>query len=208
METQTPQDRHDLLARVFYLKLKKLIDFPNKGAIFGSTHCFMFFVEWQKWGLHHSHILVWLEEKLRPTSADSFISSELPNPNADPVLHDKRYPRALLQGTQTDNDGYPLYHRSKPEDGGFTAKDTVAGCTVAIDNRWISLTAHFSQRCSMLISMLSTAIQSGQSSTSASMSREVTRQFFDLSSKVLYKMKWQGTRLADASVAMKQHGES
>ena len=46
METQIPQDRHDLLARVFYLKLKKPMEFLNKGGIFGSTCCYNYM--WDK----------------------------------------------------------------------------------------------------------------------------------------------------------------
>ena len=39
------QDRHDLVARVFHLKLKKLMDFLVKGKIFGSVVCYMYSVE-------------------------------------------------------------------------------------------------------------------------------------------------------------------
>ena len=52
--------------------------------------------------------------------------------------------RALLK-KWIDNDGYPLYRRRKPEDGGFTAKVTVAGCTV--DN-WQQMD------CSLLLTSL------------------------------------------------------
>jgi hypothetical protein len=32
----------------------------------------------------------------------------------------KKYPRKLIKERQTGNDGYPLYRRRAPEDGGFT----------------------------------------------------------------------------------------
>jgi len=32
----------------------------------------------------------------------------------------KKYPRALIRETQTGEDGYPLYRRRRPGDGGFT----------------------------------------------------------------------------------------
>lgn len=48
----------------------------------------MYSVEWQKRGLPHAHILLWLEEKNRPDAIDSVISAEFPDYNADPILHD------------------------------------------------------------------------------------------------------------------------
>ncbi len=45
MEAQSSQDRHDLLARVFHLKLKKLMDLLIKGGIFGTTRCHMYSIE-------------------------------------------------------------------------------------------------------------------------------------------------------------------
>ena len=135
------------------------------GAIFGTTHCHMSSIEWQKRGLPHSHILVWLEEKLHPADVDPIISAEILNPKEDSVLYNiikkhmihgpcgalnrkspcmkdgkctKRYPRELLQETQTGRDGYPLYRRRKAGDGGFTAKVTILGCNeVEIDNKWV-----------------------------------------------------------------------
>jgi len=44
-----------------------------------------------------------------------------------------RYPRPFLLETQTNDDGYPLYSRRSPEQGGFTANKN----GVTIDNRWI-----------------------------------------------------------------------
>jgi hypothetical protein len=84
-------------------------------------------VEWQKRGLPHIHILLWLENKITPDQIDDVISVEIPNPEEDPVLHDivkrhmihgpcgnvkmkstcmsegncsKRYPRPLISDTQ------------------------------------------------------------------------------------------------------------
>uniref|UniRef100_A0A0L8FK89 Helitron helicase-like domain-containing protein n=1 Tax=Octopus bimaculoides TaxID=37653 RepID=A0A0L8FK89_OCTBM len=55
---QKPNDRHDLIARVFQLKLHKLMDFIKFGQVFGCVQCHMFTVEWQKRGLPHAHILI------------------------------------------------------------------------------------------------------------------------------------------------------
>ena len=160
MPGQVPHDRHDLLARVFNQKVKKLMNLIKKGKVFGSLRCYMYSVEWQKRGLPHMHLLVWLEEHIRSTEVDTFISAELPNPDTDPVLFHivqknmvhgpcgqlnpsspcmkdgkctKGYPKALINETQTDRDGYPLYRRRKPGDGGYTAK---VGRN-EVDNRWV-----------------------------------------------------------------------
>ena len=53
----------------------------------------------------------------------------------------KRYPRQLLYDTQTGEDGYPLYRRRRPEDGGVKAKISVkignSYRDVEIDNKWV-----------------------------------------------------------------------
>ena len=50
----------------------------------------------------------------------------------------KLYPWKLLTDTQTGQDGYPLYRRRRPEDGGFVAMVTMRnGQEVEVDNRWI-----------------------------------------------------------------------
>jgi hypothetical protein len=50
----------------------------------------------------------------------------------------KKFPKDLLQETQSGDDGYPLYRRRKPDAGGFTAKMKIrGGDEIEIDNRWI-----------------------------------------------------------------------
>ncbi|GBP03678.1 hypothetical protein EVAR_2424_1 [Eumeta japonica] len=46
----------------------------------------MYTIEWQKRGLPHVHLLVWLVNKIRPNQIDSVISAELPVKEEDPVL--------------------------------------------------------------------------------------------------------------------------
>ena len=116
--------------------------------------------------LPHAHILIWLENRIRPEQIDNVISAELPDPNIDPdlfrivtksMIHGpcgrlnsnspcmdenhqctKRFPRAFINETQTGFDGYPLYRRRKPEDGGQTTTiDCRHNSSVPIDNRWI-----------------------------------------------------------------------
>lgn len=162
---QTPQQRHDLIARVFRQKLIKLMHIIKKGEIFGQVRCDMYTIEWQKRGLPHAHILIWLCDKIHMNQIDSLISAELPNPVEDSMLFEivttqmvhgpcgainpnaqcmnqgkctKKFPRNFLHETQAAHDGYPLYRRRKPAEGGFTGnKKLPGGQEYQIDNRWI-----------------------------------------------------------------------
>ncbi|XP_046965797.1 uncharacterized protein LOC124534146 [Vanessa cardui] len=162
---QSAIDRHDIVARVFRLKVKKLMTVINKGKIFGEVLCFMYSIEWQKRGLPHVHILLWLKEKLRPDQIDNIINAEIPDPNNDQSLHDiivtnmihgpcgpenpqcscmkegrctKKYPRKLIKETVHNDNGYPLYRRRAPADGGLTASIKLRnGSYVTVDNGWV-----------------------------------------------------------------------
>ena len=68
---QSPHHRHDITARVFHVKMRKMMALLTKSAIFGPTRCDMHTIEWQKRGLPHGHILFWLIEKIRPAQIDS-----------------------------------------------------------------------------------------------------------------------------------------
>lgn len=163
MPNQSSPDRHDLVARVFRQKLTKLMDLIVKHDIFGPTRCFMYTIEWQKRGLPHAHILIWLRNRIRPDQLDDIISAELPDPEEDPILFNivskhmvhgpcghinpnspcmneqrqcsKRYPRAFVAETISGQDGYPQYRRRSPEQGGHTFVIERNGQVV--DNQWI-----------------------------------------------------------------------
>uniref|UniRef100_A0A0L8G5N4 Helitron helicase-like domain-containing protein n=1 Tax=Octopus bimaculoides TaxID=37653 RepID=A0A0L8G5N4_OCTBM len=128
--------RHDLIDRVFKQKLTRLTDLIKKGQVFSPVKCHMYTVEWQKRGLPHAHILVWLVTKIDPTLIDDIITAEIPNPTVDRQLYDivkahmlhgpcgpgfqkfsschkdhvctKRYPNSFVDETQTAGDGYSL----------------------------------------------------------------------------------------------------
>lgn len=160
---QRSSDRHDIVSRVFQLQVKKLMDLITKGGIFSATRCYMYTIEWQKRGLPHAHILIWLQEKIRPDRIDDIISAEFPVKEEDPLLFEiisknmvhgpcgehnnqspcmvngkcsKRYPRDFLQETQTGDDGYPKYRRRSPEDGGFSGVINQR-TGIVVDNRWV-----------------------------------------------------------------------
>jgi len=46
----------------------------------------MYTFEWQKRGLPHIHLLLWLKNKITPDQIDNVISAELPNKEDDPLL--------------------------------------------------------------------------------------------------------------------------
>ncbi|XP_014217053.1 uncharacterized protein LOC106645658 [Copidosoma floridanum] len=161
---QKPQNRHDIIARVFQQKLKVMMDVLTKYQVFGDTRCYMYSVEWQKRGLPHAHILIWLLNKLHSNEVDDIISAEIPDPVTDPHLHGivttqmvhgpccalnplspcmsdkkctKRYPRSLVAETVTGNDGYPVYRRRSKEDNGRTIKVKVQNQEIEIGNKFI-----------------------------------------------------------------------
>ena len=84
---QTAKDRPDLVARVFKLKVMKIMDLLQKHAVFGTRKCYMYSIEWQKRGLPHVHILLWLKEKIQPSQIDLLISAEIPDPTKDHELY-------------------------------------------------------------------------------------------------------------------------
>ncbi|XP_071642973.1 uncharacterized protein [Temnothorax longispinosus] len=84
---QKSYDRHDIIARVFHLKVKKMMALLNKGSLFGKVWCFMYSVEWQKRGLPYIHILLWLEQRIFSDMIDKVICAEIPDPLKDSLLH-------------------------------------------------------------------------------------------------------------------------
>lgn len=161
---QTSSDRHDITARVFRQKIRSLMDYIVKHRVFGDTRCWMYSIEWQKRGLPHAHILIWLVERMQPDQIDDIICAEIPDPETDPDLHDvvitnmihgpcgainpqspcmvdgkcsKRYPRNLTDETITGNDGYPLYRRRSSDDGGREITAKVKGNDFVVNNSWV-----------------------------------------------------------------------
>lgn len=112
----------------------------------------MYTIEFQKRGLPHAHILVFMHPSSKYPSGkdiDRIISAEIPDIQKNPDLHQlvkshmihgpcgfanrsspcmkdgkcsKYYPKAFLNETIVDNDGYPNYRR---RDNGITIKKMV-----------------------------------------------------------------------------------
>ncbi|GKE17275.1 helicase [Tanacetum coccineum] len=113
----------------------------DRPEVFGESHAVVYVIEFQKRGLPHAHILLWLEEHCKcktPGDIDDIISAELPSPTDDPagykavadyMLHglggkdvryaacnvegkcSKHFPKAFCAETIIDQDGYLIYRR-------------------------------------------------------------------------------------------------
>lgn len=118
----------------------------------------MYSVEWQKRGLPHLHLLIWLDDYLSTDQLDDLISAEIPDEsdpdllrivkstmihgpcNADQNAPCKRdgscrfkYPHRFVDATTADQNGYPLYRRRSPQSGG----NSYVSKNITIDNRWV-----------------------------------------------------------------------
>ena len=133
---QTTNDRPDLVARVFMLKLKALkLDLKNKfclGVVCGHVDV----IEFQKRGLPHCHMLLHFQDDFKLRNADdidALISSQIPDKEKEPDLYDiikssmihgpcghlnksspcmvdgscsKDYPKAFNESTVLNQNGY------------------------------------------------------------------------------------------------------
>lgn len=86
---QMAADRPDLCARVFNMKKKVIIEELYQKGIFGQTVAYVYTIEFQKRGLPHMHILIFLkdgEKILTPDDIDTAIWARWPNPDTEPKL--------------------------------------------------------------------------------------------------------------------------
>ena len=91
LPNQQSHERPDLIARVFRLKFKSLLRDIMDHNIFGKALGYVYTVEYQKRGLPHIHLIVFLHPSSRLSSAnavDSVISTEFPDPESQPRLFD------------------------------------------------------------------------------------------------------------------------
>lgn len=138
---QTAADRPDLVARVFQQKKAAILNDILKEGIFGKAVAHVYTIEFQKRGLPHFHLLIFLHEddQIKETDdVDSFIRAEFPDKETEPLLFDvvwrtmvhgpcgehnpnapcmkdgkcsKRYPKPYREETTLNEDGYPNYRR-------------------------------------------------------------------------------------------------
>jgi hypothetical protein len=157
---QTAADNPDLVARVFREKVRILLKAVKDGA-FGDCLGTVWTIEFQKRGLPHLHLLIFLRRHARLKNADEIdrvISAQLPDPDQFPRLFElvkklmvhnpcgqenpnapcmkdgkcsKGYPKAFQEQTQLSQDGYTLYAR--PNNG----RHFINSKNQKIDNCWI-----------------------------------------------------------------------
>ena len=85
----TANDRFDIIVRVFRMKVQRLLWDIRHGNCFGRFVANVWAIEYQKRGLPHVHILIFLhsedrEQLLNPDNIDKIVSVELPTPEEDP----------------------------------------------------------------------------------------------------------------------------
>ena len=143
------------------MKLQQLLDDIRSGTIFGPVLAILYSIEFQKRGLPHVHILVWIEKKgneITTEIIDSWISAEIPNPTIDPLgyilvsehmMHgpcgeknwncpcmkkgrcSKFYPKEFQEETTFTDTGFTMYRRRN--NGIFICRDNHN-----LDNRWVA----------------------------------------------------------------------
>ena len=86
---QTASDRPDIVSRVFDLKVKELLKDLKTRNIFGECLGLVRTIEYQKRGLPHMHLLLFLSDEYkvdRTETIDQIITAEIPSKEADPEL--------------------------------------------------------------------------------------------------------------------------
>ena len=86
---QKPNDRPDLIVRVFHAKVAAILKDICTQGVMGRTVAHVYTIEFQKRGLPHMHMIVFLhrDSKLKtPEDVDSLISAEFPDKDAEPEL--------------------------------------------------------------------------------------------------------------------------
>nr|XP_028954994.1 uncharacterized protein LOC114823729 [Malus domestica] len=136
-----PEDRPDIVSRIFKAKLNHMIKFIKSGKSFGDVESVIYTVEFQKRGLPHCHILVWVNKHYKchsPYDVDSIISVEIPDADVDKVGYDavsqymihgpcglanrfspcmkenkcsKKFPKPFTSETTFSDDGFVAYKR-------------------------------------------------------------------------------------------------
>ncbi|XP_024392361.1 uncharacterized protein [Physcomitrium patens] len=85
---QSPPDRPDIVVRIFELKLRALMDEITKKNVMGETIAFCYTIEFQKRGLPHAHILLWLKDKVNDCDlVDRIVCAEIPDLDRQPQLY-------------------------------------------------------------------------------------------------------------------------
>lgn len=154
---QSPNDRPDLICRVFKLKLKEFMKDLTRYHIFGPDVAFVNVVEFQKRGLPHAHILLFLDRSHKPQTIqhfDDIVSATVPDRHQDPELFQavmnymihkpcregspcfsngsciRGFPKDFEEVTRVNENGKVFYKRPQ-------TPPVIMDDGTPIDNRWI-----------------------------------------------------------------------
>ncbi|XP_020102630.1 uncharacterized protein LOC109720149 [Ananas comosus] len=157
---QKAEDRPDIVSRVFKMKVEALMADIKSGVYFGKVVADLYTVEFQKRGLSHVHILVWLDASHKSPSSteiDSIISAERPDKTIDHVGYEavskfmvhgpcglanskapcmakgrcsKYFPKEFGTETMMDENGFAIYRRR--DNGRNVTKNNID-----LDNRFV-----------------------------------------------------------------------
>ncbi|KAG5003647.1 hypothetical protein JHK84_027903 [Glycine max] len=140
----TPNNCPDIITRVFKIKLNQLMNDLKHGNIFGNIIGYIYTIEWQKRGLPHAYILIFLHPSNKlpnPHDIDQMISAEIPNKQSQAQLFEivsnhmmhgpcGCFPKKFHGATIVDQDGFPVYRRRN--DGRTVMKNGIE-----LDNRFV-----------------------------------------------------------------------
>ncbi|CDF37673.1 unnamed protein product [Chondrus crispus] len=160
LPNQTPQDRPDLCARVFRLKMKDLMSLVINEEVFGTVVSHVRVIEFQKRGLPHAHVVFFLDEVSKndlrtPENVDRIISAEIPSAQ-DPELQEvvlkhmihnpcgEHNPTAVCMGERYCRKGFPksFKHETSQSDSEYyityrRRAPSAGGQPVVVDNSWV-----------------------------------------------------------------------
>ncbi|KAL4596305.1 hypothetical protein ACB092_12G154600 [Castanea dentata] len=154
------EDRLDIVARVFKIKLDELLHDLRHKSHFGRVIAIVYTIEFQKRGLPHAHILLFLDPKDKcpsPTGIDGIIMAEIPDPDENPVANEaiqqfmmhgpcgsakpkspcmingkcsKHFPKRFYEETIIDEEGFPVYR-------GRNDGKTIEKNGILLDDRYV-----------------------------------------------------------------------
>ncbi|XP_056846795.1 uncharacterized protein LOC130497734 [Raphanus sativus] len=157
----SPNSRPDLECRLFKLKLDEMMAEFKNGVYFPKPAAVVYTIEFQKRGLPHAHILLWLKGVKKEVTAamiDEYISAEFPDRELDPegfdlverhMIHGpcgrlrprspcmdkgectKSFPKPFSDHTRIDKSGFVVYRR-RGDSGSFVVKGDIK-----LDHRYV-----------------------------------------------------------------------